>query len=439
MDSGASGNFVNSSLLGNVDFGQIKTRANVRLADGTNLPILGNVSKELSLGGYEETLNFKVIGMQSKFDIILGQTCLARVNPRINWKQRVMTIAPCEATKNRQVEVGVISERDNEGTSGNVTLESPKEWRKLYRQNSENGVPEMESTEKTPKATKRSAKRLAGTKPLAYKVARETARRESQRHRDAKGKGKEHRDAQKEEKTCVKVGIDDEEPDYLWHADEGMAGTIPEITACQLKRHFKKGCQTFLALVKEIETPSKAPKGSQVEHEALTIEEELQVKDKGLKDLLMEFRDVFPSELPKGLPPKREIEHKIETVPGQEPPHRAPYRLSPDEMEELRKQLAEYLEKGYIRPSASPYGAPVLFARKKNGSLRMCVDYHALNKMTVKNRYPLPRMDDLFDRLKGARYFTKIDLGSGYHQMRVHEADIPKTALGRILGIMSLP
>ena len=109
VDSGASGNFVNTSLLGNVDFGQIKPRANVRLADGTNLPILGNVSKELSLGGYEETLNFKVIGMQSKFDIILGQTWLARVNPRINWKQRVMTIAPCEATKNRQVEVGVIS------------------------------------------------------------------------------------------------------------------------------------------------------------------------------------------------------------------------------------------------------------------------------------------------------------------------------------------
>ena len=120
--------------------------------------------------------------------------------------------------------------------------------------------------------------------------------------------------------------------------------------------------------------------------------------------------------------------HEIQAEARNLPPHRAPYRLSLGEMAELQRQLEEYLSKGLIRPSASPYGAPVLFARKKTGGLRMCIDYRALNKITVKNRYPLPRMDDLFDRLQGAALFTKIDLTQGYHQIRVAEADVPKTA-----------
>src|SRR5260364_353329 len=97
-------------------------------------------------------------------------------------------------------------------------------------------------------------------------------------------------------------------------------------------------------------------------------------------------------------------------------------------MEELKRQIKDYLEKGIIRPSASPYGAPVLFVAKKKGSLRMCVDYRALNKITIKNRYPLSHIDELLDQLHGAKFFTKIDLRSGYHQIRVREANIPKTA-----------
>ncbi|GJY53259.1 putative reverse transcriptase domain-containing protein, partial [Tanacetum coccineum] len=107
---------------------------------------------------------------------------------------------------------------------------------------------------------------------------------------------------------------------------------------------------------------------------------------------------------------------------------RAPYRLAPSEMKELSEQLKELLEKGFIRPSSSPWGAPVLFVKKKDGSFRMCIDYHELNKLTVKNRYPLPRIDDLFDQLQGSSVYSKIDLRSGYHQLRVREEDIPITA-----------
>nr|GFB48788.1 putative reverse transcriptase domain-containing protein [Tanacetum cinerariifolium] len=129
-----------------------------------------------------------------------------------------------------------------------------------------------------------------------------------------------------------------------------------------------------------------------------------------------------------GLPPIRPVEFQIDLVPGAAPVARAPYRLAPSEMKELAEQLKELSDKGFIRPSSSPWGAPVLFVKKKDGSLWMCIDYRELNKLTVKNRYPLPRIDDLFDQLQGSSVYSKIDLRSGYHQFRVREEDILKTA-----------
>ncbi|GJZ16850.1 putative reverse transcriptase domain-containing protein, partial [Tanacetum coccineum] len=131
----------------------------------------------------------------------------------------------------------------------------------------------------------------------------------------------------------------------------------------------------------------------------------------------------FPDDL-SGLPPIREIE----LIPGATPVAKSPYRLAPSESEELSGQLKELQDKAFIRPSSSPWGAPVLFVKKKDGSFRMYIDYKELNKLTVKNRYPLPRIDDLFDQLQGSQFFSKIDLRSGYHQLRVHEDDLPKTA-----------
>ncbi|XP_074305802.1 uncharacterized protein LOC141641024 [Silene latifolia] len=143
--------------------------------------------------------------------------------------------------------------------------------------------------------------------------------------------------------------------------------------------------------------------------------------------VVRDFEGVFPEEIP-GLPPKRDVDISIDLKPGAGPISKPPYRMGPKEMEELKKQLDELAEKGYIRPSVSPWGAPVLFIKKKDGSLRLCVDYRRLNNVTIKNRYPLPRINDLVDQLSGAGVFSKIDLRSGYHQLRIKNEDIPKTA-----------
>ncbi|GKD07853.1 putative reverse transcriptase domain-containing protein [Tanacetum coccineum] len=151
-------------------------------------------------------------------------------------------------------------------------------------------------------------------------------------------------------------------------------------------------------------------------------------EERRLKDvpIVREFPEVFPENL-SGLPPARQVEFQINLVPGGAPVARAPHRLAPAEMQELSTQLQELSDRGFIRPSSSPWGAPVLFVKKKYGSFRMCIDYHELNKLTVKNQYPLPRIDDLFDQLQGSRVYSKIDLRSGYHQLRVREEDISKT------------
>ena len=152
-------------------------------------------------------------------------------------------------------------------------------------------------------------------------------------------------------------------------------------------------------------------------------------EEKKIQDIpvVRDFLDVFPEDLP-GLPPKRPVEFRIDLIPGAAPIARAPYRLAPSEMQELSSQLEELLSRGFIRPSFSPWGAPVLFVKKKDGSFRMCIDYRELNKLTVKNRYPLPRINDLFDQLQGSTHYSKIDLRSGYHQLSVQEEDVPKTA-----------
>jgi hypothetical protein len=155
----------------------------------------------------------------------------------------------------------------------------------------------------------------------------------------------------------------------------------------------------------------------------------LQKKELEIKDIpiVREFLDVFPEDLP-GLPPDCEVEFSIDLVSGTAPISKAPYRMAPAELKELKGQLEEFLDKGFIRPSASPWGAPVLFVKKKDGSMRLCIDYRELNRVTIKNKYPLPRIDDLFDQLQGAQVFSKIDLRSGYHQLKIKSEDIPKTA-----------
>eukprot|EP00253_Pinus_taeda_P028520 PITA_28520 len=182
---------------------------------------------------------------------------------------------------------------------------------------------------------------------------------------------------------------------------------VRPITANQLVKCVRKGCQVYTIQVGYANSKDKTASSNNI-------------------PVIQEFTDVFPEEIP-GLPPRRNIDFTIELVPGAAPVSRAPYRMSVLEFTELKMQLQELLEKNYIHPSVSPWGAPVLFVKKKDGTLRMCIDYKQLNKLTIKNKYPLPRIDELFDQVKGATVFSKIDLRSGYHQIRIKDEDIAKT------------
>ncbi|GJR85733.1 putative reverse transcriptase domain-containing protein [Tanacetum coccineum] len=193
-------------------------------------------------------------------------------------------------------------------------------------------------------------------------------------------------------------------------SSNGRESRLTVISCSKAQEYMAKGCQVFLAQISAKKEEDKS--------------EGKQIKD---VPIVRDFPEVFPEDLP-GLPPARPVEFQIDLIPGAAPVARAPYRLAPSEMKELSEQLQELSDKGFIRPSSSPWGAPVLFVKKKDGSFRMCIDYRELNKLTVKNRYPLPRIDDLFDQLQGSSIYSKIDLRSGYHQLRVREQDIPKTA-----------
>jgi len=158
-------------------------------------------------------------------------------------------------------------------------------------------------------------------------------------------------------------------------------------------------------------------------------------EERVIAELVDSYADVFPDDLPRGLPPDRFIKHHIKLEPGAQPTFRNHHRLSPQDMDELRVHLKDLLDHGFIRESHSPFGAPILFAKKAGDvKRRLCIDYRDLNRITIKDRYPLPRVDELLDRLHGARYFSKLDLRSGYHQVRIADEDIEKTAFNTRYG-----
>ena len=169
---------------------------------------------------------------------------------------------------------------------------------------------------------------------------------------------------------------------------------------------------------------------------SLTLEDEVR-QNLDLPRVVCECVDVFPDELP-GLPPQRVVDFGIELHPGATTISMTPHRMAPVKLQELRVQLQKLLDKGFIRPSTSPWGALVLVAKKRGKTLRLCIDYRQLNRVTIKNRYSLPRIDDLFDQLRGARVYSMIDLRAGYHQLRIRDTDIPKTAFRTRYGHFEL-
>ncbi|KAG8478562.1 hypothetical protein CXB51_028470 [Gossypium anomalum] len=201
--------------------------------------------------------------------------------------------------------------------------------------------------------------------------------------------------------------------DEIIRVESTSLNGLPAVISSMLaQKYVKKGCEAYLAYVLDSKESEKKLE---------------------LVPVVCEYSDVFLEELP-GLPPVREVEFGIELIPGTTPILIAPYRMVPTKLKELKVQLQELTDRVFARPSCSPWDAPVLFVKKKDRTMRMCIDYRQLNKVTIKNKYPLPRIDDLFDQLKGASVFSKIDLRSGYYQLRVRDLDVPKTAFGMRYG-----
>ncbi len=207
---------------------------------------------------------------------------------------------------------------------------------------------------------------------------------------------------------------------------EGVSALCPIVSAIHLESQLSSGDKLFLVNVNAM--TSEKPDVTQIGVANSSA-------DAKLAEILKEYKDVFPVELPSELPPERTVFHTIPLKEGAVPPPRKMYRLSGPEKREVERQVDALLEKGFIQPSCSPHGSPVIFVAKTDGTLRMCIEFRGLNSMTIKNRFPLPRIDDLFDQLQGAQLFSSMDLQSAYYQVRLKPEDVPKTAFTTPRGL----
>ena len=214
------------------------------------------------------------------------------------------------------------------------------------------------------------------------------------------------------------------------HSSE-TSSSLSMVSGKHARKLLRQGAYGFLVVLQQ-SAPSVSANLSSAKSVELVETDSL--KRLELQNLLDKYSDCFPDELPSDLPPKRLVNHEIDLEPGSSPPSRPAFRLSRPELDELQRQLNELLKRGLIEPSKSPFGAPVFFVKKADGSLRLVCDWRQLNRITIKNKACLPNIDDLFDAVQGSQYFSKLDLMSGYHQVRIREEDIPKTAINTPLG-----
>ena len=438
IDSGASRCYISPEAVSNLGLQTTSVLVHLELADGSKIRSTQQAQDvRCTVGQNICQLNFTVTKLLHDVDLVLGADWLEIWNPVIDWQQYMVNIWTGQCWNqlqglmlNTEQRIGTVKVFDPQMTAADEIpdfedLRQPKFWTYTASDNvwthySQGGVNDTQA---------RTAHDVQGETNSLHSfdssLIEQAAQRTVQRNRVAK---------------TVQTKVTSK-----------LAGQRQLVSAKQISKLAKKGEQCYLVMIRP--TQSK-PTGQLVQQGMTQKVKRALMKERGavrkpppiadtrqkicseapagirdeLKALLEEFADVFPEQLPKGQPPKREVEFEIQIESGAVPPSRPPYRLSPKEHEELQAQIEDLLAQGHIRPSQSPYGAPVLFVPKKDGRWRMCIDYRALNKQTIKDKYPLPRIDDLLDRLGQARHFSALDLASGYHQIAVKEEDIYKTA-----------
>ena len=331
IDTGAQQNFVDAKFLQEnyVDYKETASPGNVRLGNGTVVPLKGKVSIHLSIRNYHTNIEMYVTDLAEGINAVLGEPWLRKTSAHIEY-----------------------------GPSGMSAL---KIWKGIRRYTLQPTPVQDKSEDNAPLLTALQCKR-----------------------------------AMKHCRNWFLVNV--------MHVMDEESGNLPD--------------------AKPVPVSDSMPKDKQGRRKV--------IKEARLKQLLNKYKKVF-QDLPDGLPPDRGIKHTI-NLTERKTPFKHAYRLSPAELDEAKRQIAELLRKGFIQPSQSPFGAPILFVQKKDGSLRMCIDYRGLNTITERNRYPLPNIADLLDKFTGATVFSSLDLASGYHQIRISDEDVPKTAFTTPFG-----
>ena len=413
IDSGASQSYISPEIVTLCELQCSPTLIHLELADGSKVRSTQQTQAVPCIVGNSICqITFTVTKLLSNVDVVLGMDWLMRWNPVIDWRKQTMYLYV-----NRQWDQvnGVLLD----GTQSASTVKIFE----AYRASDEKEVPDWTIVQRP---------KLWHQRQAANNVV---SMNEDNENSFSSISASTHQGQEKGIADTVSVKKKNEQ-----------SGQRQIVSSKQMAKYMKHWENVFLAMIH----PSAR------HHKGITqkVKQQMMMKEKGairkappinetrskmcaeatisicteLQGLLEEYADLFPEQLRQGRPPKRIVEFEIKTKEGAIPPNKPPYRLSPKEHEELQAQLDDLLAQGHIRPSTSPYGAPVLFVPKKDGRWRMCVDYRALNRQTIRDRYLLPRIDDLLDRLGKARHFTTLDLASGYHQIAVKESDIPKTA-----------
>ena len=408
--------------MGNFISKQAADRFSFALSHVSNIPVVfangatGACNKAalaayLRFNNHEENIDLRVVSLPHH-DIILGQPWLERWNPSINWKTHEITFAPEMETPLRikkLTDQALIPERKTPQAAGydlapceEFTL-APGE-QQLINTGIAMAIPEGYMGQLYPRSS-------LAVKGLAVEGGVIDADYRGPIKIILRNQGTESFTFTKGDKPIAQI--------VLHRITMPETREVQELETTNRTGGFGSTNRTPITVI----TSQQVEKAIQEEDEIflceITPEQEVTVNshDPRIRPLLEEFQDVFPEELPPELPPKRGIDHQIELEPGSRPPWRPIYRMSPLELDTMREELNKLLKNGSIEPSRSPYGAPVIFVKKKDGKLRMCIDYRALNKLTIKNRFPIPLIDDLIDQLHGAKVFTKIDLRSGYNQV----------------------
>ena len=436
IDCGASRCYLTPQVVLRLGLQPIAESATLELGDGTRVPSSGCLKNQIfTMESQTFSQDFTITQLMPGVDMVLGMTWLESVNPIINWSSHMLYVrsgkmlypikcAPAEES----TKIGTVKHLDSVATENEQPQDNSlellvtpqfwdynddkRQWRSVHRRDSSTTIVEQLGDNKDEEMQSEFCDRVTVTPRgvLKRNVRTTTGQRQlvSLKHM---------RKLAKQGETCYLM---------MLRSFGKLKTQKAQLAAVKTTQRQKRSEQMKQGPAKNFKS-SREVMIDVVEQASSEVRSEL-------RNIIHDYQDVFPEKLPKGVPPEREVEHEIATDPDAVPPSRAPYRLGPQEVAEMEEQIKDLLSQGYIRPSCSPYGAPILFVPKKDGRWRMCVDYRLLNRQTKKDKYPIPRIDDLLDKLGRSQYFTKLDLASGYHQIAMKAEDVHKTAFRTTQG-----